>query len=343
MQNNVLLIDKIDFGTRLALLKYDSFFDSNKDYIKFYFDGFLPYPKINNIYLGRIISNSKKKKYAFIDIGLSQLAILNIRNNQNFLNGEYLVVQIERENLDSSLEKLANKKGVRVTTNIMLDNSMKKTENFNILEKKIILKSNNLIDFLEIIKETNKIGLYLESQTELESIIMNNPKLEIFISDWSISKMICMLLNKDQKLKFLLNPFTVYGIEDIWQSLFESIIYIKSGGYLIFEKTSGFNIIDINTQYNDPNDSNIDSIDYIIRQLNWRNISGNLLIDFVGTSYFNKKKIVKKMKDILPSSWNILGWSPLGPLQLRKQIKECSLTEKVNFFLKLFEYYKFYN
>jgi len=84
--------------------------------------------------------------------------------------------------------------------------------------------------------------------------------------------------------------FRYYGIEDEVDKLYSNVVKLKSGGYLIIEKTEAFFAIDVNAggyHFSSRNAEesifkvNVEAALEIFRQLNLRDMGGLIVVDFI--------------------------------------------------------------
>jgi len=83
--------------------------------------------------------------------------------------------------------------------------------------------------------------------------------------------------------------FDIYSVEDELQKALQRRVYLKSGGYLVFDQTEAMTTIDINTgSYVGHGKveetifkTNLEAVDVIARQIRLRNLGGIIIIDFI--------------------------------------------------------------
>ncbi len=83
--------------------------------------------------------------------------------------------------------------------------------------------------------------------------------------------------------------FDIYSVEDELQKALLRKVYLKSGGYLIFDQTEAMTTIDVNTgSYVGHGKieetifkTNLEAVDVIARQVRLRNLGGIIIIDFI--------------------------------------------------------------
>jgi len=135
------------------------------------------------------------------------------------------------------------------------------------------------------------------------------------------------------------NIFSHYEIEhEIDQSL-KRVVWLKSGAYLIVEKTEALTVIDVNTgkfqgktnQRDTVLKTNIEAATEIARQLRLRDIGGMILVDFIDMkSEADQKKVISAFKESTQDDRNrvrVLGFTQLGILEVTRKKVRPSLDE----------------
>ncbi len=133
--------------------------------------------------------------------------------------------------------------------------------------------------------------------------------------------------------------FDYYGIEDQIKDLFEKKIQLKSGGYIVIEKTEALTAIDVNTgSYVGEKDleqtalkTNLEAAEEIARQVKVRNISGLIVIDFIDMKdKENREKVFLALKEAFSkdrAKTNILHMSELGIVEMTRERGRTDLNE----------------
>lgn len=129
--------------------------------------------------------------------------------------------------------------------------------------------------------------------------------------------------------------FDIYSVEDELQKALLRKVYLKSGGYLVFDQTEAMTTIDVNTgSYIGQNKleetiykTNLEAVSVIARQVRLRNIGGIIIIDFIDMSEADHKAQLLQMlthelaKD--SARTEISELSSLGLVQMtRKRTRE---------------------
>ncbi|MBW1679673.1 MAG: Rne/Rng family ribonuclease, partial [Deltaproteobacteria bacterium] len=129
--------------------------------------------------------------------------------------------------------------------------------------------------------------------------------------------------------------FDYYGIEIELSRALGKRVWLKSGGYIVIERTEAVTTIDVNTgRYvgkGNPEDTilrtNLEALKEIAYQLRLRNIGGIIIIDFIDMKKEeNKEKVFQAFKEVLKKDkrrTNILKISELGLVEMtRKRTRE---------------------
>ncbi len=133
------------------------------------------------------------------------------------------------------------------------------------------------------------------------------------------------------------NIFDLYRVQNQIEKCLDKKVWLKSGGYLIIEKTEALTVIDVNTGKFTGNiklsetvyKTNIEAAVEIARQLKLRDIGGIIIIDFIDMNKESYKKNVLKVlnenlqKDKRKSE--ILGFTRLGLVEVARRRQNDSI------------------
>ncbi len=144
----------------------------------------------------------------------------------------------------------------------------------------------------------------------------------------------------------------LFHSEDIEKNLnkiFEPVVKLKSGGYLVINPTEALVAIDINSGQSTKQlniektalNTNVEAAEEIARQIKIRDLSGLIVIDFIDMMNFHNKRIVeRKIKEKLKldrARIQIGRISNFGLLEMtRQRLKESSVKWEVNLSLDSF-------
>lgn len=125
--------------------------------------------------------------------------------------------------------------------------------------------------------------------------------------------------------------FDKYEVEKDIQTLFSKKVWLKSGGYIIIEKTEAMTVIDVNSgryaakreQEQNSLRTDLEAAREICRQLRLRDIGGIIIIDFIDLEEEkNKKKVYDEMKKELRrerAKVTVLPLTEFGLMQITRQ------------------------
>lgn len=129
--------------------------------------------------------------------------------------------------------------------------------------------------------------------------------------------------------------FDIYSVEDELQKALLRKVYLKSGGYLIFDQTEAMTTIDVNTgSYTGHGNleetifkTNLEAVDSIARQVRLRNLGGIIIIDFIDmTDSLHKTHLLETLNKALAKDsvrTEVSELSSLGLVQMtRKRTRE---------------------
>ena len=139
------------------------------------------------------------------------------------------------------------------------------------------------------------------------------------------------------------------GIEKDLNKIFEPLVKLKSGGYLIISPTEALVSIDVNSGQSTKQvniektalNTNLEAAEEIARQIKIRDLSGLIVIDFIDMIGFHNRKIVeKKIKNNLKldrARIQVGRISNFGLLEMtRQRLKESSIKWETNLSLESF-------
>lgn len=168
---------------------------------------------------------------------------------------------------------------------------------------------------------------------ETEEIIINDKDTFEQVSDF----VELITPNLKKRIKYFdpgINIFNYYGIEKMLKKALNKKVWLKSGGYIVIDKTEAMTVIDINTgKYvgiKDLEDTilkiNKEATKEIAKQIRLRDIGGIIIIDFIDMGDKKKEQEVIDLlsyelsKDKVKTS--ILGITGLGLLEMtRKKVR----------------------
>ena len=143
--------------------------------------------------------------------------------------------------------------------------------------------------------------------------------------------------------------FHSVGIEKELNNIFDPVVKLKSGGYLVINPTEALVAIDINSGQSikasniekTALNTNLEAAEEIAKQLKIRDLSGLIVIDFIDMmNFFNRKHVEKKMRESIRKDRariQVGKISTFGLLEMtRQRLREGSIKWETNLSLESF-------
>ncbi|MFH1190561.1 MAG: Rne/Rng family ribonuclease [Candidatus Omnitrophota bacterium] len=134
--------------------------------------------------------------------------------------------------------------------------------------------------------------------------------------------------------------FEKFDIEKQIEKIYDRVVQLKSGGYLIFEQTESLVAIDVNSGKfigrknleDTAFKTNIEAAEEVPRQLKLRDLGGIIIIDFIDMDYSDHRKAVfrtleRRLEDDKAKT-NILNISSIGLVEMTRQRVRESIESK---------------
>jgi len=154
-----------------------------------------------------------------------------------------------------------------------------------------------------------------------------------------------------QKHKSKIPLFHEVGIEKELNNIFDPIVKLKSGGYLVINPTEALVAIDINSGQSikasniekTALNTNVEAAEEIAKQIKIRDLSGLIVIDFIDMiNFFNRKLVEKKMRESIRKDRariQVGKISTFGLLEMtRQRLREGSIKWETNLSLESFAF-----
>ena len=183
--------------------------------------------------------------------------------------------------------------------------------------------------------ELDKSMKYIKDNinSTFDKIIVNNEQ------KYEEIKKLLRSIDKDLVSKLKLengdDVFDLYGVENQINKALNKKVWLKSGGYLIIERTEALTVVDVNTgKFTGSIEldetvykTNLEACIEIARQLKLRDIGGIIIIDFIDMEKEEyKKDIIEKLSTELQKEkrkTQVFGMTRLGLVEMvRKRDKE---------------------
>lgn len=129
--------------------------------------------------------------------------------------------------------------------------------------------------------------------------------------------------------------FERYGIEKEIEKALQRQVWLKSGGYLVFDETEALTVIDVNTgRYTGRRNlaetilkTNLEAAEEIARQVRLRDIGGIIIVDFIDMAIEeHRQKVLSKLNEAIKQDRTktyVLGLTSLGLVEMtRKKVRQ---------------------
>ena len=149
-------------------------------------------------------------------------------------------------------------------------------------------------------------------------------------------------VKKIKKYRGKIPLFHEVGIEKNLNQIFEPVVKLVSGGYLVINPTEALVSIDVNSgqSIKEVNlektalKTNLEAAEEISRQIKIRDLSGLIVIDFIDMlNFYNRKTVEKKLKEKLKDDRARIQFGKIGHFGLlemtRQRLRESSIKWKM--------------
>ena len=228
-----------------------------------------------------------------------------------------------------------------------------RTEALGCSEVELKKDFDNLKEKYNLICKEFKLGIgpkllhkELDASTKYIKDNVNEEVTEIVVNDndkYEEIKNILKSINKDylNKLKLIENQdiFDLYKVQSQIDKSLNKKVWLKSGGYLIIDKTEALTVIDVNTGKFTGNSNREDTVYKtneeacieIARQLRLRDLGGIIIVDFIDmTKKKSKENLLKILKHELQKDKRkseVLGFTKLGLVEIARRREKNSIDE----------------
>jgi len=175
--------------------------------------------------------------------------------------------------------------------------------------------------------------------TDVEHIIVDSKteykKINHFLGNFSPQAQSQLVFYRGRK-----PLFEKYGLEAEVEKLFQPKIWLKCGGFLVFNQTEALVAVDVNTgkhkggkdQEETVLKANLEAAEEVAIQLRLRNMGGIIVIDFIdmASRRYQKRVMSALLKELKKdrARTRVLPFSDFGLIQLTRQREEESFLQK---------------
>ncbi|MGI5876019.1 MAG: Rne/Rng family ribonuclease [Dethiobacteria bacterium] len=129
--------------------------------------------------------------------------------------------------------------------------------------------------------------------------------------------------------------FERFNIEEELERSLSRMVWLKCGGYLVFDETEALKVIDVNTgKYTGKNNleetifkTNLEAAEEVARQIRLRDMGGIIIVDFIDMNcQEHRRQVLEKLKENVSrdrTKSHVLGITSLGLVEIsRKKVRQ---------------------
>jgi len=177
--------------------------------------------------------------------------------------------------------------------------------------------------------------------SDVKQVVVDQPNDHRRVIDFVDSVLQPKLKSRVERYEDVEPIFDHFGIENQVSRALERRVWLKSGGYLVFDQTEALTTIDVNTgrfvgkktHEDTVLKTNLEAARVVIDQLRLRNIGGIIIIDFIDMEKAaNRKKVSEALAEAVKrdkARTNILRISELGLVQMTRKRTRDNLRQLV--------------
>ncbi len=199
----------------------------------------------------------------------------------------------------------------------------------------------------EKIAQVQKPGLIQADQDLAAQVIRDCARehdLEgIYVNDFALYETLQQQIVQ-RKVRFKIrwreeNLFEQFGLEGVVKGIHSRKIWLKNGGYIVFDRTEALNVIDVNTgKFTGRQDfqdtivqMNLEAAEEIAWQIRLRNLSGIILIDFIDMQHEQDQAfVINTLENLLKKDrvkTTVQGMTQLGLVEMTRKKMRAPLCE----------------
>lgn len=223
--------------------------------------------------------------------------------------------------------------------------ALKTPEELEILGEELKTLSHTLSAVLAAAKSRTVFScLYKESDFYIKKA--ENIKNGRIITDYlDIYESLLNVAGKERLELYCDDSYPLSALHSLSKQLDEACskkVWLKSGGYLVIERTEALTVIDVNSgKFSDkktPEEAhlkvNLEAALESARQIRLRNLSGIIIIDFINLSVEeNNQQLLQTFRQYLkkdPVKTDLIDMTPLGLVEVTRKTTTPTLEEKLN-------------
>ena len=328
-----IIIDSYGLGHAVAILEHGKIIDCYIDPMKS--ANFYPPNTFVKAYIDRIAKNIGGY---FVKLPNGNQGFLKskgvYKEGQSVLLQSQVIYELHKAQLFTDSLKIISKYFILKISKVGFSFSKKILNTFDKLKASKLFESKlkNLDDIFVICRSSAAFITFDELNRELEKALehIQNIKKTVELTDIyfdGLARKVSLEIYDANAYEIVegTGSFERLGLWDKLEEIKEGRILLNSGSYFIFEQTSAFLTIDVNSGGNlkvSKKDLNLTAVDEISRIIKVLGLGGKILIDFLPCSKELKREIYKNISLSLsrdPVKNKIWGWTKGGIFELERK------------------------
>ena len=285
-----------------------------------------------------LVAVTKDKKNIFLVFEDKNLVDIEIENQNELPVGTRCVGKVESisKNINSAYILLPDKSRAflknignelkceqSVAVEITRSSSKGKLPSVSLIEEDITHKSD-----LTYIKKGQRVFEKLFDKYEFTNILTDSDDLFDDISTFCKNQNVLDLSLVHRYNDSMVSLSVLYSVSKHLEEATSKLVWLKSGANILIEETNAFTVIDINSAKNEKGKNisfleiNKEAAEEIFRQMNLRNISGIILVDFINMNPEDNKELLGFLKELSQTQkcfTKVVDITPLGIAEITRK------------------------
>jgi Ribonuclease G/E len=313
--------------------------------------------RLDDILAVRVVA--VRHDFVWVTAGLDHEAVIKTQHFHNVLpsEGTYLWAQVSRMPWPEMGHALLNEKGYRLTTQLTLAGKywlhnprarkemqwVRRTAAAGLSDRdpRLVAEHDELFrTAIRLHNPPEKIHVFQRALIQWQRWIRDSdaPKLRVICETpalleearrWVAQATLSTDLELVQATQTQLPLFEHFGVEDHWADVLTPMVSLRGGGSLDIREMAAATLIDVNAggERDDAIHMNLKTLKTLVQQIMWRNLSGNILVDFLRLPTNLEDKFQVRVEEAFKGTdVKVLGFCQLGLLQLQRQRLRPSLS-----------------
>ncbi|MCR4649552.1 MAG: ribonuclease E/G [Lachnospiraceae bacterium] len=171
---------------------------------------------------------------------------------------------------------------------------------------------------------------------KFDRIITDNEEIFSLLTEYCKNNNVLELSDIYMYNDSMVSLSVLYSVSKKIKEAVSKIVWLKSGANIVIEETAAFIVIDVNSAKKDRSKNNsflninLEACEEIFRQMNLRNLSGIILIDFINISEDEEKILCDKISELCKkqkSYTKLVDITKLGIVEITRKKEGITLND----------------